>query len=337
MASRNVDPRSKNTSSDLILKAGLNYDVYKKLQIGVFGELNLYTQTGSVRFVSTVSKPLIYQMVGFGYSNNFFSSEYASVVFDELGYQFGGHISNNKRKDFYVKASYKKSSNLKSIQPKNANGFRDASDLENEHQYVEGAKFFNFGKHRTGLLLSYSSNISTGYEFGYTNNTELIQQLYRRAAYKRENYNSTAKLFYQFTNDDLVMTLVPFINYNETIERRIYPFTGQKYDALTFGIDANFQKELANNQVISFKPQFSYRKVNNAINVLDTNLRASIVEWITQDYRFLTSDVTTYGASLRYDLKLEKLPAFFVTGEWIGQNIQEKNNNFVGASVGITF
>jgi hypothetical protein len=258
-------------------------------------------------------------------------------VFDELGYQFGGHISNNKRKDFYVKASYKKSSNLKSIQPKNANGFRDASDLENEHQYVEGAKFFNFGKHRTGLLLSYSSNISTGYEFGYTNNTELIQQLYRRAAYKRENYNSTAKLFYQFTNDDLVMTLVPFINYNETIERRIYPFTGQKYDALTFGIDGNFQKELTNNQVISFKPQFSYRKVNNAINVLDTNLRASIVEWITQDYRFLTSDVTTYGASLRYDLKLEKLPAFFVTGEWIGQNIQEKNNNFVGASVGITF
>ncbi len=337
MASRNVDPRSKNTSSDLILKAGLNYDVYKKLQIGVFGELNLYTQTGSVRFVSTVSKPLIYQMVGFGYSNNFFSSEYASVVFDELGYQFGGHISNNKGKDFYIKASYKKSSNLKSIQPKNANGFRDASDLENEHQYVEGAKFFNFGKHRTGLLLSYSSNISTGYEFGYTNNTELIQQLYRRAAYKRENYNSTAKLFYQFTNDDLVMTLVPFINYNETIERRIYPFTGQKYDALTFGIDGNFQKELTNNQVISCKPQFFYRKVNNAINVLDTNLRASIVEWITQDYRFLTSDVTTYGASLRYDLKLEKLPAFFVTGEWIGQNIQEKNNNFVGASVGITF
>lgn len=337
LASRDRDPRSKNTTSDLILKAGLNYDIYKKLQIGVFGELNLYTQTGSVNFVSTVSKPLIYQMVGFGYSNNFFSSEYASVVFDELGYKFGGHISNNKGKDFYVKASYKKSSNVKAVQPKNANVFRDASDLESEHQYVEGAKFFNFGRHRTGIVLSYSSNIQTGYEFGYTNNTELIQQLYKRAAYKRENYNSTAKLFYQLNNDGFVMSLTPFINYNEIIDRRIYPFSGQKYDAFTFGIDTNFQKELSINQAISFKPQFSHRKMNNAINALDTNLRSSIVDWIIQDYSFLTSNSTTYGASLRYDIKLKKLPTFFVSGQWMGQTIQEKNNNFVGASLGITF
>ena len=337
MASRNRDPRSKNTTSDLILKAGLNYDIYKKLQVGVFGELNLYTQTGSVNFVSTVSKPLIYQMVGFGFSNNFFSSEYASVIFEEIGYKFGGHISNNKGKDFYIRGSIKNSSNVKGIRTKNSNNFLDASDLENEFYDIEGAKFFNFGKHRTGIVLSYSSNIHTGYEFGYTNNTEMIQQLYKRAAYKRENYNSTAKLFYQFNNDDFVMTFVPFVNYNEIIDRRIYPFSGQKYDAYTFGINANFQKELTNNQAISFKPQFSYRKVNNAVNALDTNLRSSIVDWITQDYRFLTSDAATYGASLRYDIKLEKLPTFFITGEWIGQNIQEKNNNFVGASVGITF
>ena len=337
LASRDRDPRSKNTTSDLILKAGLNYDIYKKLQIGVFGELNLYTQTGSVNFVSTVSKPLIYQMVGFGYSNNFFSSESATVIFEEIGYKFGGHLSNNNGKDFYIRGSFKNSSNVKGIQTKLSNVHLDASDLENDLYEVEGAKFFNFGKHRTGLLLSYSSNIHTGYEFGYTNNTEFIQQLYKRAAYKRENYNSTAKLFYQLNNNHFVMTLTPFINYNEIIDRRIYPFSGQKYDAFTFGIDANFQKELSINQVISFKPQFSHRKINNAINALDTNLRSSIVDWIMQDHSFLTSNSTTYGASLRYDIKLEKLPAFFVSGQWMGQTIQEKNNNFVGASVGITF
>lgn len=337
LASRNVDPRSKNTSSDLTLKAGVNYDVYKKIQIGAFGELNLYTQTSSIRFASTVSIPLIYQMVGFGFSNNFFSSEYSSVVFDEAGYRLGGHISSKNGKDAYLKAWYKKASNVKAIQTKNANVFRDASDLEHESQNIEGAKFFNIGKHRIGLLLSYSSDVHIGFEFGYTNNSDIVQQLYRRAAYKRENYNSTAQMFYQFTNQDLLLTILPFINYNQVTDRRIYPFTGYKYDGLTFGIQGKFQKELARNQVISFSPQFSYRKINKAINAMDTNIKPSIIEWVLQDYRYLTNDVATCGVSLRYDIKLQKLPTFFVKSEWVGQKIEEKNNNFVDVSLGITF
>jgi len=337
MAFRNRDPRSKNTTSDLILRAGANYDIYKNLQVGAFGELNLYTQTGSVNFVSTVNKPIIYQMVGFGFSNNFFSSEYASVLFEETGYQVGGHISGSKGKDFYIRGSLKRSNNVKGIKPKNANNFLDASDLENDLYDIEAAKFFNFGKHRTGLVVSYTSDIHTGYEFGYTNNTEVIQQIYKRAAYKRENYNSTAKLFYQFTNEDFVMTLVPFFNYSEITDRRIYPFSGQKYDAFTLGMHTAFQLELSDNQVLSFKPRFSFRKVNNAVNALDLSLRPSIADWVLHDYRFLTSNTSTYGASVRYDIKSEKLPAFFVSGEWFAQNIQQKNNNFAGASFGITF
>lgn len=337
MAFRNRDPRSKNTTSDLILRAGANYDIYKKLQIGAFGELNSYTQTGSVNFVSTVNKPIIYQMVGYGFSNNFFSSEYASVLFEETGYQIGGHISGSQAKDFYIRGSLKRSNNVKGIKPKNASNFLDASDLENDLYDVEAAKFFSFGKHRTGLVASYSSDIRTGYEFGYTNNTEMIQQIYKRAAYKRENYSSTAKLFYQFTAEDFVMTLVPFVNYNEITDRRIYPFSGQKYDAFTFGMYTTFQKELSDNQVLSFKPWFTYRKVNNAVNALDLSLRPSIADWVLHDYRFLTSNTATYGASVRYDIKSDKLPAFFVSGEWFAQNIQQKNNNFAGAGFGITF
>lgn len=337
MAFRNRDPRSKNTTSDLILRAGANYNIYKKLQVGAFGELNLYTQTGSVNFVSTVNKPLIYQMVGFGFSNNFFSSEYASVLFEETGYKVGGHISGNRGKDFYIRGSLKRSNNVKGIKPKNANDFLDASDLQKDLYDIGAAKFFSFGKHRTGLLVSYTSDVRTGYEFGYTNNAEMIQQIYKRAAYKREHYSSAAKLFYQFTNENFVMTLVPFFDYSEITERRIYPFSGQKYDAFTFGMHAAFQLELSDNQVLSFKPRFSFRKVNNAVNALDLSLRPSIADWVLQDYRFLTSNTATCGASVRYDIKSEKLPAFFVSGEWFAQNIQQKNNNFAVASCGITF
>lgn len=337
MAYRARDPRSRNVTSDLSLKIGTNYNVYKKLQVGIFGELNLYTQTGSINFVSDVSKPLIYQMVGFGYSNYFFSSEYATVIYEELGYKVGGHISNNGGKDFYINANFSRSNNVKGIKTKNSNSYYDASDLDRESYNIEGAKFFNFGKHRTGLVLSYTSDVRTGYEYGYTNNSTLIKQLYKRAAYKREDYNSTAKLFYQIKNKGFVTTFIPYINYNEVIDRRIYPFSGQKYDSFNFGIEAAFQKELKNNQIITFKPQFAYRKMNNAINALNTNLNSSIAHWILQDYAFLTSDSTWYGASLRYDIKLEKLPAFFISGQWITQSLQEKNNNFAGVNLGITF
>jgi hypothetical protein len=41
--------------------------------------------------------------------------------------------------------------------------------------------------------------------------------------------------------------------------------------------------------------------------------------------------------TLRYDLKLDKLPAFFVSVQYQTQKIQNTNNNFAGASLGITF
>lgn len=337
MAYRDRDPRSKNTTSDLTLRAGVNYDVYKNYQIGAFAEINKYTQSGSIKFVSEVSKPLIYQMVGFGFSNNFFSSEYASVQFEEFGYKIGGQISSKNGKDFYLRGSYKNSTNTKSVITKNSNTYYDASELEHEFYDIEGAKFFNFGNHRTGLLLNYSSSIRTGYEFGYTNNTTLITQIYKRAAYKKEDYYSTAKLFYQYSKDDFTASITPYFTFEETIDRRIYPFSGQKFDFYTFGFESNIQKEIAKNQVISFQPTFSYRVANSAVNALDQSLRPSIAQWIENDYKFLSSDVISFGAALRYDIKLDNLPSMFITGAWLTQRILEKNNNFGAVSLGITF
>ena len=337
MAYRNRDPRSKNTTSDLIINAGINYDIYKNLQIGAFAEFNKYTQNGNINFVSEVSKPLIYQMVGFGYSNYFFFSETASVMFEEFGYKFGGHISNKNGKDFYVRGMMKHSNNVKSIITKNSNTFYEASDLENKTYEIEGAKFFNFGDHRTGLLLNYASTIKTGLEYGYTNNTSIISEIYRRNSYRKEDYISTGKLFYQYKAENFNVAATPYLAYHETIERRIYPFSGQKYDALIVGIDAQFQKEIKENQVLTIQPTFSYRLTQDSTNALDLNQRDAFNQWILSDYNYLTSDVLTAGATLRYDIKLNKIPSLFIAGTWITQRILNQNNNYASASLGITF
>ena len=88
---------------------------------------------------------------------------------------------------------------------------------------------------------------------------------------------------------------------------------------------------------MTVQPYFSQRVVGKNFNALTTTGNAAVNEWILQDYMYQASDMTTLGASVRYDFKLQKLPAFFVGVQYQSQKIQKENNNFVSASIGITF
>jgi len=70
---RTRDPRLRSTTSDLNINLGANYRVFREYEIGVFGNLNKYTQNSSLTFQSILGKPFVYQMVSSGISNYFFS------------------------------------------------------------------------------------------------------------------------------------------------------------------------------------------------------------------------------------------------------------------------
>ncbi|WP_292009783.1 DUF6850 family outer membrane beta-barrel protein [Chryseobacterium sp.] len=331
---RSKDPRNKNTTSDLSVNTGVNYKVYKEYEVGIFAEINKYTQNSSLTFVSELGQPFVYQMVGFGYSNYFFNGGAPNVVYEELGYKVGAQISNKQGKDFYIRALGGKSNNVKSI---SSSIYLDTSDLENKMGTIEGAKFFNIQNHRLGILASYSGSIKTGSEYGYSSNTQITQQIFKRKAYRKEDYISSIKGFYQYNQENFSVTAIPFFSYQEIKERRLYPSTGQKFEYTCIGINLDYRQQIKENQVISLQPYLSKRIVNKSINALHSDTPPAITTWIMQDYLFQSSDITTVGGSLRYDIKLEKLPAFFVSAQWQSQKIQKKNNNFIGASLGITF
>ncbi|MDN3691490.1 hypothetical protein QWZ06_04085 [Chryseobacterium tructae] len=77
--------------------------------------------------------------------------------------------------------------------------------------------------------------------------------------------------------------------------------------------------------------------VGNSVNALTTSGYSSVDAWIMEDHIFQASDITTFGAAVRYDFKLKKLPAFFIGAQYQSQKIQKKNNNFAAANIGITF
>lgn len=338
MGYRSKDPRMKSTTSDLKINAGVNYQVFREYEVGVFGEFNKYTQNNSIQFQSLLGRPYVYLMSGLGFSNYLFNGGTRPAnTFEEFAYKGGIQISNQHGRDFYLQASMGKSSNIKSYND-NSNENHNISDLKNEKFELEGAKFFNINdKHRVGLSAGYVTSRKTGSEYGYSMNTAIMTQIFKREAYRRENYTASLKGFYQYNQENFSITAVPFFGYEEIKERRLYPNSGQKFTYSYFGLNADYKQQINNNQAFTFQPYFYKRIVNQSINALNTTGNAAVDEWVLQDYIFQASDITTLGASVRYDFKLDKLPAFFVSAQYQTQKVQENNNNFVGASIGITF
>lgn len=340
MGFRSKDPRLKNTTSDLNAKAGVNYRMFKEYEVGVFGEFSKYTQNSSLTFQSLLGRPFVYQMTGFGFSNYLFNgSANPNLTFEEFAYKGGLQIMNKQGKDFYVQAVVGKSNNIKSyVNSPSSNIFYDISDLENKTIEVEGAKFFKANeKNRLGILANFSSSVKTGYDYGYSLNTASLTQIFKRKSYRKEDHLTTVKGFYQYNQETFSVTASPFFAYEEIKEKRLYPAAGQKFVYYYVGMNIDYKQQIKENQILTIQPYFSQRQIQKTINALTETGNIGVDEWILQDYNFQASSMTTFGASVRYDFKLTKLPAFFVNIQYQSQNIQKKNNNFIGTSIGITF
>ncbi|MDR2234914.1 MAG: hypothetical protein LBE92_02210 [Chryseobacterium sp.] len=338
LGSRSKDPRLESTTSDLRINAGVNYKVFREYEAGIFGEVSKYTQNSSINFQSLLGRPYVYQMSGLGFSNYLFNGEdRPNQVYEEFAFKGGLQISGSQGKDFYLQASVGTANNIKSYKG-TGNTFFDLSDLKSETFEFEGAKFFNISeKHRLGAVAGYTASRKTGSEYGYSMNTASLSKLFKRQAYRKEDYTSTLKGFYQYSQDRFSITAVPFFSYEDRKERRIYPNSGQKFVYTYFGINADYKQQITESQIFTLQPYFYKRTVSKSINALSSSGNAAVDGWIRQDFEFQASDISAFGTAVRYDFKVEKLPAFFVSAQFETQKIQKKNNNFAGASIGITF
>lgn len=338
LAARSRDPRLNNTTSDLSARVGLGYNIYKKITLDAFLEGHKYQQNSSVRFVSQLGQPTVYQMTGLGIYNNFFSggASLLTTVNEEYGYKVGGKITHKSLQDFYVLAQFGQT-NMKRSYRGTGNRFFYVGDLNNDVVEVEGAKFFQFNENHLGFKANYFSRKIEGIEYGYSNNTNLTTLIYKRLSYKRDETATTFSLFYSLSKEKFKLSIIPYYGFLETKEQRIFPNSGQKFEYNIIGASVDYVQQLAKNQTLSFQPFFDYKSVSSAKNVLSRPNVASINTWIINDFNYLASDITTIGANLRYDIRLEKLPTLYVNGSFAQSKIQSKNNNYSSVSVGITF
>ena len=338
LGARSRDPRNNTVTSDLLIKFGANYHFYKDLEVGAYIQGKKYTQNNEVKFASLLGYPIVYQMTGLGNYNYMFSggSNQIKNIYEQFGYEYGGYISNNDGQDFYIAIRQGKQDMVRTSTGILSSSY-DISDSQDTFTILEGGKFFGKNAHRFGLTAEYVYQKRIGTEYGYTNNNRVLELLYKEKTYKREISNYKAELFYQLTKDKYTLAFTPFANYEEYDERRLRPVNGQKWNSLTLGIAADFKTEFIKNHILSVKPYFAQKTVESKSYLFNTSLKAGIQDWVRSEYAYLSSDVTTYGVTMRYDVKMEKIPGIFAAFNLENNKILKQNNSFVGLQVGIVF
>lgn len=102
MSHRERDPRPKSTSSDLRLKAGVAYSLFKDYKLGTFAQVLTNKQTTSIIFFSEVARADLYKMNGIGDYNFYFSTKSSQAKYTSDAYKTGLSLSSLKEGDFVV-------------------------------------------------------------------------------------------------------------------------------------------------------------------------------------------------------------------------------------------
>ena len=336
MGARSKDPRNKTVTSNLEVKLGLNYNIYKNLELGFFIQGEKYTQNNNIKFASILGYPTLNQMSGFGNYNYLFSggSDNTTTIYEQFGYVYGGQISN--KNNFYFLAKKGKYDLLKTTNGTQFN-YYDLADLIEENYVFESAKFFKINNHRLGLKALYQYRQKIGTEYGYSNNTKVIELIYKQKTYKKDVTNYSAELFYQYNTPKLSISLIPFINYEKFVEKRLEPFNGQKWTSILIGLQSDVRYQINDQNVISVKPFFSHKNVLDKTAIFSDNYKQSIQDFVQSEYDYLSSNVTQFGTTIRYDLIQKNIPGLFISADIYNSKILNQNNQFLSLKLGVIF
>ncbi|MTG97015.1 MULTISPECIES: DUF6850 family outer membrane beta-barrel protein [Myroides] len=334
---REVDPRPKNTVSDLKVHLGITYNVFKDYEIGVYTHLNKYSQNSSLKFVNLLGKPIAYHLTGLGSYNYYFSSAVDMTnLYEGFGYDVGGTIAKNKGKDFVIQGAFGKFQVDKGIGSSPA---KDMSKLETKKYTVSAVKYIDFEQHRLGAKVSYLLSESRGTEYFYSKVEKLETKIAEKELYKFVRSDIYTSIFYQYSTALSRFTVTPLFGVEQTDEKRRDTQVKQRFTYIHLGIEVDYLRSINTSSTISLKPYFKVRNLKETTERLkEFHYSPAMNQWVKQDYMINSANYFNCGLVVRYDFKVQNLPNIFVQTQFeqVKYNVNE-TNNFVSATLGVTF
>ncbi|MDM1348075.1 hypothetical protein HX017_12815 [Myroides marinus] len=334
---REIDPRPKNTTSDLNIHLGVSYNLYRDYELGVYTKWNKYTQNSSLQFVNLLGKPIAYHLTGLGAYNYYFSSAVnMTTIYEGTGYDVGGTIAKNGGKDFLVQASFGQFSVLKGF---SSNPSKDMSELKTKKYTVGAIKYVDINEHRLGAKVNYLLTESRGTEYFYSKVGKLEQKIAEKELYKFVRSDIYTSLFYQYSTEVSRLIVSPSFTIEQTDEKRRDTFAKQRFTYLHYGVEVDYMRQINQTSAITVSPYLRVRNLKEStVNNIESYKSPAMTEWTLHDLAVKSSNYQSYGATARYDVKFNNIPTMFaqVQYEQTRYNIN-KTNSYIGMSLGVTF
>lgn len=339
---KSKDPRPKNISSNIILKAGLGYAFLKNWQVTTYGMYTNYTQNSEISFASETQKVALYQMNGLGAWNRYFSGKSTGANFEQNTLEYAIGMSN-KPLNFTI--GYSRSSStmkkfIKNVRLENSEGDAEGNRLEGDAYSFYFIKLFKIGGNHLSFNYHYSKNSKNGTEIYYTDNgTKGLVKLLEKRVYKKEYNNHLIRVMYSIKYAKSQFVVQPSWQYQKTIEALKESNLSQDFVYTYYGTTINYIQELSPLTTIVITPSITYRNVSKANQQLtDSSTQEAIKEWLESDFTHLSSNFLSWGISVKYGIeKIENTP-IYIALDFAKTSFQsKKQNNYLGLSIGATF
>ncbi|MFD0699572.1 DUF6850 family outer membrane beta-barrel protein [Myroides pelagicus] len=334
MAHRDRDPRPKATTSDLKLKAGIAYNLYKDIEIGTFAELTSYKQSTDVKFFNQTGRASLYQMTGLGEYSFYFSNKTQDAHYNYNGIHTGVSIVSHEDIDFGLVGYFTHGKLDKQVSSQ-----YDINRLENKQWSIDAFKGFTIGRHRLLAHVVFSFFKREGTDILYTNIDTNLDKLMERKAYKKSIDYSEFSVMYQWEGQRDFVSFKPFYIYQKEQESMLLLDRNQSFTYGVIGGMGEYRRMLSSKSVLTLSTSVQHRAIIQANNQLNTDLmKPSIGQWLESDYLLKSSNCISSNLSVRYDHQLASKLGLYTLVEYQQEKYSEfPVNQYMGVRLGITF
>ncbi|MFD1605455.1 DUF6850 family outer membrane beta-barrel protein [Flavobacterium artemisiae] len=332
---RDVDPRPKNTVSDLKVQVGIAQNIGSHYVVGTSFEIQKYTQSNALKFFSELGAPAIYHMTGMGVYNNLLTGNKMSSFYDGRGYGANLQLFPKYQNGFILSIGYHHF-DYEKIMTEFQNLI--ASSLL-EKRFDGELAYLNKSEKRiwgTKIQAFYTDRIGTENIFDNKSTTSYIK-ISDADKYSNQVTSIAFSGMYYIPDPELSWSVSPVFNLKNTVEKYIDPLRKMDITQAIGRLDFTASK-LLSKSLISILASFEYNKALNSKMSLQDRKTNSTFAMLDSNFAYLSSDYAKINLGARWDFKYDSDLNFYVKTNLNYYNFStDKNNTDFQMSVGMTF
>ncbi|WP_306354018.1 DUF6850 family outer membrane beta-barrel protein [Flavobacterium sp. '19STA2R22 D10 B1'] len=336
MEYRAIDPRPKNTVSDLTLSLGISRNLGEHYVLGTAINLQKYTQSNNLKFFSELGAPAVYHMTGLGVYNNLLTGNKLSSFYDGKGYGASVQLFPKDRNGFALSIGYNHFGYEKIMTE-----FQNliASTIA-EQQYVSEVSYLKKTKHRIwGAKMGFQYTDRAGTENIFDNQTSTSYiKISEDTKYTNQVTSVVLSGLYSIPDPELSWSIAPSFYLKNTATKYIEPLRTIDIKQGIGRLDLSASK-LLSQSLITLSTSFEHNwALDSKMKLRDRVKTNSIFEMLDHNFAYLSSNYTKVNLAARWDYKYSPDLNLFVKADIDYYNYSTNSNNtYFQMSVGMTF